>query len=112
VLRLQSGVHCASPLVLNPALHSRRVSSAHFRNHLSVPSLSSCEGRIAPMTDRRPRSSYESDWLPYTKVTARSAVRAAIGEALRSRSEVPEHLPHEMLSLLMQVNALREGGGK
>jgi hypothetical protein len=38
----------------------------------------------------------------------RSAVRAAIGEALRSRSEVPQHLSHEMLALLLQVNALRE----
>jgi hypothetical protein len=62
------------------------------------------------MADHRPRSSYESDWLPYTKVTGRSAVRAAIGEALRSRSEVPQHLPHEMLALLMQMNAPREGG--
>jgi hypothetical protein len=60
------------------------------------------------MTDRRPRSSYESDWLPYTKATGRIAVRAAIGEALRSRSEVPQHLPHEMLTLLMQVKALHE----
>jgi len=60
------------------------------------------------MIDRRPRSSYESDWLPYTKVTGRSAVRAAIGEALRSRSEVPQHLPHEMLTLLLRLNALHE----
>jgi hypothetical protein len=58
------------------------------------------------MTDRR--SSYVSDWLPYTKVTGRSAVRAAIGEELRSRSKVPQHLPQEMLTLLMQVNASRE----
>ena len=62
------------------------------------------------MIDRRPRSSYESDWLPYTKVTARSAVRTAIGQALSSRYEVPQHLPHEMLALLMQVNALRDRG--
>jgi hypothetical protein len=55
------------------------------------------------MTDRPPRSSYESDWLPYTKITGRSAVRAAIGEALRSRYEVPQHFPREMLTLLMQV---------
>ena len=34
------------------------------------------------MADHRLRSSYESSWLPYTKVTGRSAVRAAIGEAL------------------------------
>ena len=59
------------------------------------------------MTDRRPRSSYESDWSPYTKATGRIAVRAAIGEALRSRYEVPQHLPHEMFMLLMQVNALQ-----
>ena len=58
------------------------------------------------MADHHPRSSYESDWLPYTTVTARSAVRAAIGEALRSRYEVPQHLPHEMFTLLKQVNAL------
>ena len=55
------------------------------------------------MTGHRPRSSYESDWLPYTKVTGRIAVRTAIGDALRSRSEVPQHLPHEMLMLLMQA---------
>ena len=59
------------------------------------------------MTDRPPRSSYESDWLPYTKVTGRSAVRAAIGEALRNRYEVPQRLPHGMLALLMQMNALQ-----
>jgi hypothetical protein len=64
------------------------------------------------MTDRRPRSSYESDWLPYTKVTARFAVRAAIGEALRSRSEVPQHLPHEMLALLMQVNVVSKSSDR
>jgi hypothetical protein len=60
------------------------------------------------MTDRPPRSSYESGWLPYTKVTGRIAVRAAIGEALRTRYEVPQHLPNEMLTLLTQVNALQE----
>ena len=58
------------------------------------------------MTDHRPRSSYESDWLPYTKVTGRIAVRAAIGEALRNRYEVPQRLPHEMLTLLVEVDAL------
>ena len=44
------------------------------------------------MIDHRPRSSYESHWLPYTKVTARSAVRTAIGQALSSRYEVPRDL--------------------
>jgi hypothetical protein len=60
------------------------------------------------MADHRLRSSYESSWLPYTKLTGRSAVRAAIGEALKRRSEVPQPLPHGMLALLMQVNALHE----
>ena len=54
------------------------------------------------MTDPPPRSSCESDWLPYTKATGRSAVRAAIGEALKRRSEVPQHLPRGMLALLLQ----------
>ena len=61
------------------------------------------------MIDRRPRSSYyESDWLPFTKVTARRAVGMAIGQALRARSEIPQHLPHDMLALLMQLNAPHE----
>jgi hypothetical protein len=57
------------------------------------------------MPDHRPRSSYETDWLPYTKTTARSAVRTAIGQALRGRYEVSQDLPREMLTLLMLVNA-------
>jgi hypothetical protein len=57
------------------------------------------------MIERRPRSSYESDWLPYTKETARHAVRVAIGQALRARFEAPQELPDEMLALLVQVNA-------
>ena len=60
------------------------------------------------MTDHRPRSSYESDRLPHTKVTGRSAVRAAIGEELKRRFEVLQPVPQEMLALLVQVNALRE----
>ena len=62
------------------------------------------------MIDRPPRSSYETDWLPYTKATGRIAVRAAIGEALRSCSEVPQHLPHEMLALLMQMKLYEDDG--
>ena len=57
------------------------------------------------MTDRRPRSNYELDRLHYTKVTARSAVRTAIGQALSSHYEVPQVLPRELLTLLMRVNA-------
>ena len=60
------------------------------------------------MTDHRPRSSYESDRLPHTKVTGRSAVRAAIGEELKRRFEVLQPVPQEMLALLVQVNAGQE----
>ena len=56
------------------------------------------------MIDRRPRSSYETDGLPYTRVTARSAVRAAIGQVLSSRYEVTQHVPLEMLTLLRQFD--------
>ena len=62
------------------------------------------------MIDRRPRSSYESDWLPYTKVTARSAVRAAIGQMLSSRYEVTQDVPREMLALLRQVDGCAKAG--
>jgi hypothetical protein len=56
------------------------------------------------MPDHRPRSSYELDGLRYTKATARSAVRAAIGRELRVCYEVPQGLPPEMLALLMQLD--------
>ena len=57
------------------------------------------------MIDRRPRSSYESDWLPYTKETARRAVRVAIGQALIACFETPQELSPEIRMLLAQVNA-------
>ena len=60
------------------------------------------------MADHRPRSSYELDSLPYTKAAAHRAVRITIGQELSARYEVPPDLPHEMLTLLMQVNAPRE----
>jgi hypothetical protein len=81
-----------------------------LRNHLLVRSLSSGEERraeITPMTDRL-RSSYERDWSPFTKKTARSAVLTAIGQALNSHFEVPQELPREMLALSMRLNAPHE----
>ena len=61
------------------------------------------------MIDRHLRSSYESDWLPYTKETARRAVRRiAIGQALRARFETPQELSDELRILLVQVNATHE----
>ena len=55
------------------------------------------------MTDHVPRSSYESEWLPYTKVGARRAVRVTIGQELRARYEVPQDLSREVLMLLMRL---------
>jgi hypothetical protein len=84
--------------------------AANTEEPLSVPSLRSDEGRkakVAPMTDRL-RSSYERDCLPYTNKTARSAVLAAIGQALNSCYEVPQELPREMLAFLMQLDARHE----
>jgi hypothetical protein len=52
------------------------------------------------MADHRPRSSYESDNVPWSKAVARRAVRAMIGQDLRARYGVPQDLPHEMLTLL------------
>jgi hypothetical protein len=60
------------------------------------------------MRDYRPRSSYESDNVPWSKALARRAVRAMIGQELRARCEVPQHLPHGMLTLLMQLNEREE----
>ena len=47
--------------------------------------------------------SYESDWLPYTKETARRAARIAIGQALRARFETPQELSDE-IQILLVVN--------
>jgi|HubBroStandDraft_4_1064222.scaffolds.fasta_scaffold481668_2 hypothetical protein len=55
------------------------------------------------MTDYGPRSSYEREWSPYTKVTAERAVRMAIGQDLRARYEVSQDLSHEVLTLVMRL---------
>ena len=84
-----------------------RLSKFHFRNDLSVPSLTFHEGRKvanAPMRDYSPRSSYESDNVPWSKAATCRAVRTMIGQELRARYEVPQDLPHEMLALLLQLN--------
>ena len=63
---------------------------------------------IAPMTDHSPRSSYKSDNVPWSKAVARRATRATIGRELKAYYEVPQYLPQEMLTLLMQLNAWHE----
>jgi hypothetical protein len=60
------------------------------------------------MRDYRHRSSYESDNVPWSKAVARRAVRTMIGQELRARYEVPQDLPHDMLTLLMQLNEREE----
>jgi hypothetical protein len=73
---------------------------------LPVPSVGFSWGAqvaIAPMADHGPRSSYEPEWLPYTKVAARRAVRMTIGQELRARYEVPQDLSHELLTLLTRL---------
>jgi hypothetical protein len=56
------------------------------------------------MRDYSPRSSYESDNVPWSKAVTCRAVRTMIGQELRARYEVPQGLPHEMLTLLLQLN--------
>ena len=56
------------------------------------------------MTDYRARSSYELDNVPWSKAVARRAVRTMIGQELRARYEISQDLPHEMLTLLIQLN--------
>ena len=60
------------------------------------------------MADHRPRSSYEPDNVPWSKAAARRAMRNAIGQALEKRYQVSQHLPEEMLTLLMQLNTRYE----
>ena len=56
-------------------------------------------------TNRRRRSSDESNRLPYAKTAAHRAVRTAIGQELKARYEVPQDLPHEMTTILMRLTA-------
>jgi len=56
------------------------------------------------MRDYRPRSSYESDNALRSKAVARRAVGTMIGQELQARYEVPQDCPHEMLTLLIQLN--------
>ena len=73
----------------------------NIRNKLSVlDSLMRAQSLFAPMADRRPGSSYESDNVPFTRTT--------IGQELKALYQVPQDLPQGMLTLLMQLNAPHE----
>ena len=56
------------------------------------------------MRDYSPRSSYESDNVPWSKAVTCRAVRTMIGQELRARYDVAQDLPHEMAALLVQLN--------
>jgi hypothetical protein len=60
------------------------------------------------MRDYGPRSSYESDNVPWSKAAARRALRTTIGQQLGMRFEVPQDMPHEMRTLLMQLDEREE----
>jgi hypothetical protein len=60
------------------------------------------------MADQRPRSSHESDNVPWSKAVARRATRTTIGQELKALYQVPRDVPQGMLRLLMQLNARHE----
>ena len=62
----------------------------NIRKKLSVlDSLMRAQSLFAPMADRRPGSSYESDNVPFTRTT--------IGQKLKALYQVPRDLPQECL---------------
>jgi hypothetical protein len=56
------------------------------------------------MTDYRARSSYESNNVLWSKAVAHRAVRTMLGQELQARYEISQDLPHEMVTLLIQLN--------
>jgi hypothetical protein len=75
------------------------------------PFLIAHEGRgslRAPMADHRPRSSYESDNVPWSKAVARRVTLTTIGQELKALFQVPQDLPDRMRTLLKRLNARHE----
>ena len=66
----------------------------------------------APMKDYRARSSYELDNVAWSKAVACRAARMMIGQELRARYEISQDLPHEILTLLIQLNEREEEESK
>ena len=56
------------------------------------------------MADHRPRSSYESDNVPWSKAVTRRAMTTAIGKELRARYQAPDQLSPELRQLLGKVH--------
>jgi hypothetical protein len=51
------------------------------------------------------------EWDNWENSLRRRAIQTGIGEALRSRYEIPKDLPHQLLTLLMQLNAQQDRMG-
>jgi len=56
------------------------------------------------MANHGPRSSYESDALPWSKRAAHRAMLNLIGQSLATLYQVPPELPQKMRTLLIQLN--------
>lgn len=63
---------------------------------------------VAPLLDHYPRSSYELDNVPWSKAVVCRSARTKIGQKLKALDQVPQDLPQEMLTLLIQLNAWHE----
>ena len=63
---------------------------------------------MPPMRDYSPRSSYESDNVPWSKAVVRRATRTTIGQELKALYQVRQDVPQGMLTLLMQLTARHE----
>ena len=72
--------------------------------------LAAHEGRnhCCALLDHYPRSSYESDNVPWSKAVVCRSARTKIGQKLKALDQVPQDLPQEMLTLLIQLNAWHE----
>jgi hypothetical protein len=57
------------------------------------------------MADHCPRSSYESDNVPWSKAVARRSARNTIGQELEAIYQVSQDIPEGMLALLKELNA-------
>src|SRR6202046_2193991 len=69
---------------------------------------------VVPMADPRPRSSYESHNVPWSKAVTRRAMTTAIGEELRARYQPPDQLSPELRQLLrkFQRSDTRHSGSR
>src|SRR5256885_2257339 len=86
-----------------PSRNLRNPSSPETEPRSSPGLKSICSG-VGALRNHIPRSSYESDNVPWSKAVTCRAVRTMIGQELRVRYEVPQDLPHEMVALLVQLN--------